>query len=778
MTKSSTLIRKIAAWTLAASLLLSGFTACGQKKSPEDEDAAEKTELLTGVYRGTVYPLPEGYSIDSSAAATYDPETDTVSCFATGYFENEDGDYEANSALFRLGPDGVKEEIPLDLGTDAYVSASCTVGDDMVFLAQSWDDSGTPENSLVRWTEGGCETTDRLERFFSQGAENGWFTINSLAADGDGNLYLGADQEIAVLKPDMTLLSNVFTSSWINGMETGADGTVYICSWFDEGTGIAPVDPVSHSIGKPILLPNGSEFFFGPDFDVYVSTNTALVGMTFGENGSESETLVDYVNSNLNPNEVRILGVIDRDTVLIAEQTDPENWTSSPAVYRHAEDVDLSQVTVIELAYGNQDLGYSLPQRIVAFNKAHPDMRIVVKDYTEYAASDDWEAGIRQLASDMVTGVYRPDIVAGSPDRQDLSALKAKKLYRDLIPFMEKDDVLTPDNLFGCVKSALTDPSDGTLWCMTSDFMLQTLLSTGKILGKYADRSGWTIGEFLDFASSLPADVELGEGMSQDSAAAYLGGSYGAFIDEEAGTCSFDGEDFLRWLEFLKTLPKDYMELGTVSALEQTPWEERYELYRAGKVALQSKGLHDLGDFLQLEMPFGTEDYRLIGYPAKEGESGTWLRADLALVMTNWCEHPDEAWEVISSFCDGSLESYHNGLPVLKTEFDKQAEEYLTYEFAFYYDGSSSWGTIDPDHPMTEDDLDRPGILKHFTKDDAVRIRSFLDQPAKLIADTVDDEVNAIVYEEISALTAGVSSPADCAKKIQSRVSIWLAEHK
>ena len=79
---------------------------------------------------------------------------------------------------------------------------------------------------------------------------------------------------------------------------------------------------------------------------------------------------------------------------------------------------------------------------------------------------------------------------------------------------------------------------------------------------------------------------------------------------------------------------------------------------------------------------------------------------------------------------------------------------------------------------MTEDDLDRPGILKHFTKDDAARIRSFLDQPAKLIADTVDDEVNAIVYEEISALTAGVSSPADCAKKIQSRVSIWLAEHK
>ena len=31
--------------------------------------------------------------------------------------------------------------------------------------------------------------------------------------------------------------------------------------------------------------------------------------------------------------------------------------------------------------------------------------------------------------------------------------------------------------------------------------------------------------------------------------------------------------------------------------------------------------------------------------------------------------------------------------------------------------------------------------------------------------------------EEISALSAGVGTPEDCAKKIQSRVSIWLAEH-
>ena len=42
----------------------------------------------------------------------------------------------------------------------------------------------------------------------------------------------------------------------------------------------------------------------------------------------------------------------------------------------------------------------------------------------------------------------------------------------------------------------------------------------------------------------------------------------------------------------------------------------------------------------------------------------------------------------------------------------------------------------------------------------------------------ISEAVSEIVSEELSAMSAGVSSPEDCAKKIQSRVSIWLAEHQ
>ncbi len=562
-------------------------------------------------------------------------------------------------------------------------------------------------------------------------------------------------------------------------MKASPDGTVYVSGWFDgiTGMGIAPVDLNAGEIGTPVELPDADSFFFAPGFDLYAVTRTGISGLTKGENGYESELLMDFVNSSIDPDEVRVLGVVDRETFLFAEQTDPEDWTMSPAVYRHAEDVDLSAVTVIELAYGSSDMNYSVPARVVAFNKAHPDMRIVVKDYSRYASNDDWEGGVTRLATDMATGVYHPDIVVGQPENADLGLLREKKLYADLYPYMRKDDVLTPDNVFGSVLSACSDGD--AVWTFCPTFSLQTLLSTKQLLGQYAGKESWTLAEFLDFAGSLPKGVELFEGLCGDNASILLGGNYGAFIDRENAVCSFDGEDFVRWLEFLVSLPKTWEEYAASSEIEKVGWEERYQFYHQGKIALKSESFGDLADFISLEMEFGTKDYVMIGYPAmREEDSGLWIRTDTAYAVTSWCENPDAAWLAVKSFCDGSSDRWLNGVPSLKSRFDEAAAEYETYEFAFYFDGSASWGSVDPEYPMTEDDLESPGILTYFTKEDAARIKTILDRPAKLLGGSENEEITAIVAEEISSLTAGVSSPADCAKKIQSRVSIWLAEHK
>ena len=46
------------------------------------------------------------------------------------------------------------------------------------------------------------------------------------------------------------------------------------------------------------------------------------------------------------------------------------------------------------------------------------------------------------------------------------------------------------------------------------------------------------------------------------------------------------------------------------------------------------------------------------------------------------------------------------------------------------------------------------------------------------ILDYTPDGIREIIHEEISAYLGKDGSEADCAALVQSRVSIWLAEHR
>ncbi|MCR5682925.1 MAG: hypothetical protein K6G29_10805, partial [Clostridiales bacterium] len=58
------------------------------------------------------------------------------------------------------------------------------------------------------------------------------------------------------------------------------------------------------------------------------------------------------------------------------------------------------------------------------------------------------------------------------------------------------------------------------------------------------------------------------------------------------------------------------------------------------------------------------------------------------------------------------------------------------------------------------------------------RVRAFLDAPVAPAYEELPFEVASIIREEISSFLGGVGTAEDCAKKIQSRMSIWLAENR
>ena len=151
-------------------------------------------------------------------------------------------------------------------------------------------------------------------------------------------------------------------------------------------------------------------------------------------------------------------------------------------------------------------------------------------------------------------------------------------------------------------------------------------------------------------------------------------------------------------------------------------------------------------------------------------------------VITSFCEYPDEAWDFLESMVKPeTAERYpsHNGLPVLKEKFLAACAEEYDSLFEIYFDGGMSWGPYNPEYDDLDAEMREPGIRKFFTEEDAQAMLKWLDEeigaPA---AGAVDAEITAIVNEEVTSYLGGAKSAADCARVIQSRVSIWLAEHE
>jgi hypothetical protein len=72
---------------------------------------------------------------------------------------------------------------------------------------------------------------------------------------------------------------------------------------------------------------------------------------------------------------------------------------------------------------------------------------------------------------------------------------------------------------------------------------------------------------------------------------------------------------------------------------------------------------------------------------------------------------------------------------------------------------------------------DMPWTVEPPDEEQLARVRNYLDREGGAALDRPPQEVNDLIREEISAFLGGLGTAEDCAAKIQSRVSIWLAEN-
>lgn len=133
-----------------------------------------------------------------------------------------------------------------------------------------------------------------------------------------------------------------------------------------------------------------------------------------------------------------------------------------------------------ELTLACFGLDYNLRSQIVKFNRSRADYRIVVKDYSEYATDDDYNAGLTKLNTEIISGNV-PDLIANSmllPIRQ----YAAKGLLEDLWPYIDADPEYSRDKLM--TKPLESLQTDGKLYQLPIDFGVTTAIGLGKVVGR------------------------------------------------------------------------------------------------------------------------------------------------------------------------------------------------------------------------------------------------------------------------------------------------------
>ena len=763
-----------ALFLLAVLLLL---TSCGRKQETAQEPDIEKTNSTQNTFNEAVFPLPDGAELYTTVTPYWDAETGELTYLAkqTVETETEDGSWSVLeipalvTADLRSGE--VKSVTELPGSADEGPAEGAIYADEAVLVL------ATPDRHyrLMRYDreKKKAEISETINSLFPRQV----LGIAGVVRDADGNAaVLSQDELLFVDKKWKAVRSAVLPpDTQAEGLMTFPNGSILAkCTDRAGAAGYAFFDVGNACFGDfisderiPVSCGSGFDYCYG----LYINDGTSGV---FGVAPDEEEPvyLLNYLSSGIQG--ASLWFAADRDTMIFTV-TDIDYLNASfsvrPVLYLRGEARDLSGARILHLAYANTQLSPAVTNAISDFNRTHDDVQIEITDYT--AVAD----GANRLAMDMVTGVFTPDILIGDESSPYLMTAAEKGLYADLSPYLETDPLVTRDNLFDAVERVF-DNGNGGLWGLSTNFMVSMTVSTPENLGPYAEKGFWTIYDILDFIEGLPEGVDYSEKLTQSTMMTLLSkpGSFLAFIDGDV--CSFDSPAFLRCLNFLKSLPNEteYAKASPYAYMEKLDLTEAYINRR---IMTASGSITSLTDFSRFHLLFGTKDWFPIGDPASEEREGAGINvrtgSSIIFMIPSTCAAPDLAWELCRAFFTD--EEYQGGLPSLRTMLDSMAEPYIGREYLWWYERGGKWsrgeGTI------TDEDRQSPHVSGIFTEEDYAKLIGIVDEAGVSVFRTKKyTEVGKIIQEEISAFLGGVGSAEECAKKIQSRVSIWLAEHK
>lgn len=470
--------------------------------------------------------------------------------------------------------------------------------------------------------------------------------------------------------------------------------------------------------------------------------------------GSEPVEMMDFIDSDVYCYSFNCITMID-DEHFVGAFYDPTTWETNVSLFSKVAPSDVVEKKALVLAgvYVDSDI----TKQVIEFNKNSQEYRIQITDYNKYWSSDDFRAAYTKLNNDIVAG-NMPDILL-CDSSTPFESYATKGLLADIGKLIDEDPEINRDDYLSNVLDAVS--LDGTLYCLVSQFSINTLTGAKKLVG---DRSSWTMDEFISFAESLPEDCSLVNYMTQEEfLTQYTYLVTGQYIDYANSTCNFDDGNFANVLEISKKyFPKE------IDYSDDDIWLNSETAYRDGRTALAYNYIGDFRSFATTEQGMFGTPVTNIGYPCTDG-NGSIIQTNARFAISSMTPYTDGCWEFLKYYLsDDYQDNIGWQFPIKISSLEKLGETAMQRPYWENEDGSKEY--YDDVYYVGQEEI----ILHPLTQAEVDNYIEYI-KSVKNVA-SYNEEVINIILEESAPFFAGQKSAADCCSIIQSRVSLYLSE--
>lgn len=276
---------------------------------------------------------------------------------------------------------------------------------------------------------------------------------------------------------------------------------------------------------------------------------------------------------------------------------------------------DVPEEPKTEIILGDIGRASTLQEAVADFNGKNDGITITIHDYYEENIND----GISRLYDDILTG-KGPDIISFSTDETDVEALREKGAIENLIPYLEKSDVIGEEDIVDSAYQVLT--ADGGLYMLPTNFVLYTLITKEKWC---SNKENFTFEEALRAVRECEEDPMISRDL---------------FLQEGAICGGYSGETEDNRLE-------QYIKIA-----EQLPQQAMFQtndlLMREGKIPFNLECIGDMQQYLYKKSVWG-EDAVYTGFPGAEGKGRIFI-FDNCFAINSQSTHKEEAWKFVESY--------------------------------------------------------------------------------------------------------------------------------